>query len=86
MNLQTPPGNHLTLVESTPGNFELAGNGGPISVGGKFVSSIGKIKGGSIISVTSPTSSTTVSSSGQKHVYNKQNLSAKPTTSNEDFE
>lgn len=27
----------ITLVESTPGNFEILGNHGPISLGGKLV-------------------------------------------------
>ncbi|KAK4880797.1 hypothetical protein RN001_008943 [Aquatica leii] len=51
---RTTTGSHITLVESTPGNYELVGNGGPISVGGKFIT---KIKSASVLSVTSAANS-----------------------------
>lgn len=70
------------MVEATPGNFELLGNGGPISIGGKFISSMGKIKTSNIISVTSPSNSgssvVTYSAQGQKSIFN-------PSTSNKSF-
>ncbi|RZC32983.1 protein kinase C-binding protein 1, partial [Asbolus verrucosus] len=49
-------GSHITLVESTPGNFELLGSG-PIAVNGKILAStsvIEKIKSGNIVTVTAP--------------------------------
>lgn len=54
---------HITLVESTPGNFEVVGNG-PIAVGGKLLATtsvIGKIKPGNVITVTSPSNMSNVS-------------------------
>ncbi|KAF5298466.1 hypothetical protein FQR65_LT01245 [Abscondita terminalis] len=59
LNFARTPGSHITLVESTPGNYELVGNGGPISVGGKFITNLGKIKSGSVLSVTSTSNSNT---------------------------
>ncbi|KAF2900980.1 hypothetical protein ILUMI_05198 [Ignelater luminosus] len=81
-NVVRTSGNHITLVEATPGNFELLGNGGPISIGGKFISSVGKIKTSNIISVTSPSNSgssvVTCSAQGQKSIFN-------PSTSNKSY-
>lgn len=42
----------LTLVESTPGNFEIVGNHGPISLDGKLIpatSVISKMKGTAVV-------------------------------------
>ncbi|KAB0797523.1 hypothetical protein PPYR_08516 [Photinus pyralis] len=50
-------GNHITLVESTPGNYELLGSGGPISVGGKIIANFGKKLTGSVLAVTSTANS-----------------------------
>lgn len=51
----------LTLVESTPGNFEIVGNHGPISLGGKIVPTTTiKVKPGNVITVA-PTSSNNTS-------------------------
>jgi hypothetical protein len=63
-------GSHITLVESTPGNFELLGSG-PIAVNGKILAStsvIEKIKSGNIVTVTAPsgTTNTQLTSANQK--------------------
>ncbi|KAK5646696.1 hypothetical protein RI129_005160 [Pyrocoelia pectoralis] len=50
-------GNHITLVESTPGNYELLGSGGPISVGGKIIANFGKKLSGSVLTVASTANS-----------------------------
>ncbi|KAF5295410.1 hypothetical protein FQA39_LY13071 [Lamprigera yunnana] len=47
--------NQLTLVESTPGTYELVGNSGPISVGGKLIANIAKLKPGAVLVSSSNT-------------------------------
>ncbi|KYB27503.1 MYND-type zinc finger-containing chromatin reader ZMYND8 isoform X1 [Tribolium castaneum] len=79
------PGSHITLVESTPGNFELLGSG-PIAVNGKILAStsvIEKIKSGNIVTVTAPSgpTNTQLTSANQK-----VNTVAKSTASSSDSE
>lgn len=52
------------MVESAPGSFELLGNGGPISVGGKFITGLGKVK----TTPASLSSATTVTGNTHKAV------------------
>ncbi|XP_044268661.1 protein kinase C-binding protein 1 isoform X2 [Tribolium madens] len=78
-------GSHITLVESTPGNFELLGSG-PIAVNGKILAStsvIEKIKSGNIVTVTAPSgpTNTQLTSANQK-----VNTVTKSTASSSDSE
>ncbi|XP_063914614.1 MYND-type zinc finger-containing chromatin reader ZMYND8 isoform X2 [Zophobas morio] len=78
-------GSHITLVESTPGNFELLGSG-PIAVNGKILAStsvIEKIKCGNIVTVTAPSGQTNTQLTS---VNQKVNTVAKSTASSADSE
>lgn len=93
-SLKTQAGSHLTIVEATPGKFELVGNG-PISVGGKILTQAqkfyGKVKAANVISVSSGATAAsssatlpcvTLTQSKSPSVQN-QRRSATPTTNNQ---
>ncbi|GLV41409.1 uncharacterized protein CBL_06639 [Carabus blaptoides fortunei] len=68
----------LTVVESTPGNFEVV-NHGPISIGGKLIPSTNiKVKPGNIISIAS--SSSTITSTTVAGTQKAIILAQKPPT------
>ncbi|KAJ8939929.1 hypothetical protein NQ318_007857 [Aromia moschata] len=76
-------GNHLTVIETTPGNYELVGNG-PIAVTGKFLATTSsifhsKFKTTNVMTMTSPSTSGT---SDQRNVQKPTAVSevAKSTT------
>ncbi|KAJ8933728.1 hypothetical protein NQ314_013858 [Rhamnusium bicolor] len=79
----TTTGNHLTVIETTPGNYELVGNG-PIAVTGKFLATTSnifhsKFKTTNVVTMTSPSTSGT---SDQRNIQKAAPVSdaAKSTT------
>lgn len=80
----TTAGNHLTVIETTPGNYELVGNG-PITVSGKLLTTSSgmfhpKFKAANLVTVTSPSTS---GNTDQRNVQkiNVSSESANPATS-----
>lgn len=76
----TAAGNHLTVIETTPGNYELVGNG-PITVSGKLLATSSgmfhpKYKTANIVAVSSP------STSGNTDQRNIQRINASSESTN----
>ncbi|XP_018570944.1 protein kinase C-binding protein 1 isoform X2 [Anoplophora glabripennis] len=75
----TTTGNHLTVIETTPGNYELVGNG-PITVSGKLLATSSgifhpKFKTANVVTVASPSSS---GNTDQRNIQ-RINTSSEPT-------